>query len=621
MELDQTNKAFKYAVLAVPATILFIVPSYTDPINLPKLLALIPLTTAALVLFISLRKFNPAAKSLKSEKYVVGLYAILGIGMVLSGFLGTENYVRALFGTIGRNNGLIYYLCAITISVILILLHVQEIELKYLFKVISVTSVVFSGYSTIQFLDLDPVSWSNPYNRVIGTLGNPNFSSSVLASFSVFWLYMFLRSSERKTVSRAISLGLTSWMAFLSWSTDSIQGLLVLAMGACLVFYVYMRERFSFPLLPYFFFFGGGAALTVLFASFLGFGPLGNALEQYTLKLRAWYAFFGIKGMIDSPLTGAGVDNYISAFRLFRTEDFVGQYGSALSSNNAHSTPVQIGSSFGLIVFLVYCAIHLMILYQALRVINSHESSNYSSFLKGISILWTLVFAQSLLSIEIIGLGMLNWILGAIILTSSRNFHAAGEKSAKVKKQKKGKRDLPAWTGPLTIGALLVGTIPAIPVSMEDREFQNVALIQIVDEESRLAVQQNFSRLSSLTLYYPEKVDQILGNLTQAGMNEEIEETVTTLYQLDPEDVYAADLLATFFTNSTQPAAEILVREKMQKLDPWNTKLELALAKAYHENGDIRKLEISIARLKLLAQESVEYQQALELLDTPTSTS
>jgi hypothetical protein len=68
VELDQTNKAFKYAVLAVPATILFIVPSYTDPINLPKLLALIPLTTAALVLFISLRKFNPAAKSLKSEK-------------------------------------------------------------------------------------------------------------------------------------------------------------------------------------------------------------------------------------------------------------------------------------------------------------------------------------------------------------------------------------------------------------------------------------------------------------------------------------------------------------------------------------------------------------------------
>lgn len=618
MDTNLINRAFKYAVWAIPATILLLIPSFTDPINLPKVLALIPLTTAVLVLFVFLRKYGSSAKNWNSEKYVVGLYAFLGLGMVITGFFGTDNYVRALFGTTGRNNGLIYYLCAITLATILILLELQEIELKYLVKIISATSVLFGIYATFQYLNRDPISWTNPYNRVIGTLGNPNFSSSALALFSILWLYRFIRENRKYKSKRSFLLLNSVWMALLSWSTESIQGLLVLGIGACLIFYVYIRERNSSRLIPYLSLFGGGTILTLLFLSFLGLGPLGAALEQYTLKLRAWYAFFGVKAMFNSPLTGIGVDNYVSAFRLYRNEDFIGQYGSVLINNNAHSTPVQVGASFGLFVFVIYCAIHLLILYRALKIINSQASSNYTNYLKMISILWVLVFAQSLLSIEIIGLGMMNWILGAIILSQSRNL-LIGKDPKTSKEFKREKLDVPAWTGPLTIGALLVGTFPTILMSIEDKEFQRVAAIQVIDEESRLAVQQEYSKLSDFTLYYPDKVDQILGNLALAGLNKEVEQTVKKLYQVEPEDVYSADLLATFYNNTSQFSAELLLREKMQRMDPWNKKLELALAKAYRENDNKKKLEASITRLYKIAPESLEYQEAMALLDTNTS--
>jgi tetratricopeptide (TPR) repeat protein len=338
-------------------------------------------------------------------------------------------------------------------------------------------------------------------------------------------------------------------------------------------------------------------------------------LEQYTLKLRAWYAFFGLRAMIDSPWTGFGVDNYVVAFRTFRNETFVSQYGWGLTSNNAHSTPVQIGASFGLPVFLLYCLIHLLVLYRALKIINSRESSIYNSYLKGISVIWLLVFAQSLLSIEIIALGVMNWILGALILSSTKNQETT-PKVEMVKKERKIKANpLPAWTGPLTICSLLIGVAPAIPISQEEIAFQNISSIQVADEESKAFVAENFKKLSKITLYYPGKLDRISINLIKSEMNKELESIINSLYNINSDDAYVADLKATYYENTNQIAEEIEIRERIRILDPWNLKLELALAGAYRKIGDTKKLQESLGRMFDLDPESAEYQQGISLID------
>ena len=610
------NPAFKYVTYSIPATILIIAPGLTDPINIPKLLALLPFAITALILFITLKKYSDVNKLTGVGKTIFGAYGVLALSMTISGFIGSENYIRIIFGATGRNNGLLYYLAAITLALLLLRLAVREKEVDYLEKVLIWTSLPFAIYCGIQFLDLDPVDWANPYSRVIGTLGNPNFSASALASFAVFWLYLFFRAKNQRLSQKVFFLIPALVMLFLSWATDSLQGLIVFALGASLVLYIAIREKYSSALIPYFFFIGGGFALLLLFASFLGSGPLGGALEQYTLKLRGWYASFGILAMLDSPLTGVGVDNYISAFRLFKSEEFVSQYGSVLSANNAHSTPAQVGATFGLVVFLIYTVIHIWILYRALKVISSRNSSDF--YLKGICLVWILIFAQSLLSIEIIGLGVMNWVLGAVILSASTKFGILERGKVKVVGKSQKTKTLPAWTGSVTIASLLIGVIPAVGVTREDKAFQNVSLIQISDEKSKDIVRQEFAKLSNITLFYPNNVDRIAGNLFQADMSLELQKVVENLYRVESKDAYTADLIATYYKNISQFSKEIEIREKLRSLDPWNLKLELALAQAYLAMSNKGKLEESVNRIKSLAPESPEYQEALLLLKPAT---
>ena len=612
MPKNELNPAFKYAIFSIPATVLFIAPGYTDPINLPKVLALLPFTISAIVLFFALKNYRKRKVNSKSDKFLLAIYSLLALAMLASGFLGSQNYIRVLFGTTGRNNGLIYYLAAISLAVVLVRLVIQELEVSYLNRVLVWTSLAFAFYCAMQFFDLDPVAWNNPYSRVIGTLGNPNFSASALASFAVFWLYLFFRADGQKFNVRVLLLLPALTMVFLSWSTESLQGLIVFALGAALIIYMAIREKYSSSLIPYLFFLGGGLALAIVFASFLGIGPLGGTLEQYTLKLRGWYASFGIMAMLDSPLTGVGVDNYVNAFRTFKSEEFVLQYGSGLTTNNAHSTPAQIGATFGLAVFLLYCLLHLWILSRALKVISSRDTSQF--YLKGVALMWILIFSQSLLSIEIIGLGVMNWVLGAIIL-SATSIRANPDNLEEIRTGKKQRtQSLPAWTGSLTIASLLIGSILVIPVSREDKALQNLSLIQVTDEKSKEIVSQEFAKLSNLTLLYPNKIDAFAANLFKADMSSQLRKAAENLYRVDKNDAYAASLLAIYYQNTGQVTKELEVRERIRALDPWNSNLELSLARAYAASGQSIKLQESVDRLKSIAPSSEDYQQALSLL-------
>ena len=387
---QEIHPAFRYALLALPATVLLIIPSFDDPINIPKVMALVIFAFTSAVLYLALRKSVHKKIETRASRIYLALYLLLAISMLISGFLGSQNYIRILFGTTGRNNGLIYYLSALVIVLVILRLIIGVRETEYVYRIMIWTSLPFAIYSAMQYLDLDPVDWNNPYSKVIGTLGNPNFSASALAIFSVFWLYMFSRSNSKNLALKSSMLLASLIMAFLSWSTESLQGLVVIGLGFALVGYIQIRQRNSNKAIPIIFFGVTALGLVISFASFLGFGPLGNLLEQYTLKLRGWYALIGLRAMIDSPWTGVGVDSYVYAFRSSRGDEFVSQYGATLVNNNAHSTPAQVGATFGVVVFLLYCLIHLLVLYRALQIINSRSDNQFH--LKGISIIWILVF-------------------------------------------------------------------------------------------------------------------------------------------------------------------------------------------------------------------------------------
>jgi hypothetical protein len=619
MAKQELSPIFKFAILSIPATILLVFPTFADPINLPKLLALLLLAFISLLLLIALRRYTQWRQDGSLEaKAIIALYSLIAIGMVVSGFSSNGNYIRTIFGTSGRNNGLIYFLSVITLAIILLRLVVGKLEIDYIYKILSITSILFSIYCALQYFYLDPIKWSNPYNRVIGTLGNPNFSSSALATFAVFWLYLSTQRYSQVKSRKIIALLLASSMALLSWSTQSLQGLVVLALGTVLVLYIWLREKSTSKVIPYLFFIGGGLSLSFAFISFAGLGPLGSTLEQYTLKLRGFYAYFGIRGMLESPWNGVGVDNYISAFRAFRTPEFVAKYGVALTTNNAHSTPAQVGAAFGLLVFLLYSALHLWILYKALKVINSRDTS--LNYLKGISILWILVFGQSLLSIEIIGLGVLNWILGAILLSSLMHSKSSTHSQGDSNKRGNVKKNLPAWVGSLTIAGFAIGSIPVVLISLEDKAYRNVITMRVDGQASKDWVRENYSKLTKFTLLDSDKALNLVNNVYESGMNAELEILLKNLQSRDPGDVYSNDLLASYYLNTNQLDKELEIREELRQLDPINYQLELVLARAYARGGDIANLEDSLKRIRVLAPDSQEFKDAQELLTQSKAT-
>ena len=225
-----------------------------------------------------------------------------------------------------------------------------------------------------------------------------------------------------------------------------------------------------------------------------------------------------------------------------------------------------------------------------------------------------------MLSIEIIGLGVMNWVLGALILSPQS---ANGDHEIIVK-EKSGKKikveSYPAWVGSLTIATLLLGSIPLLLVSIEDCAFFVVSRIHVSDQASKDFVNENFSKLSDFSLLQAEKVDKIVGSLYRSDMFADVEKIITRLYQVSPDDAFAGDLLATYYINTGQIDKEIEIREKLRNQDPWNYLLELALARAYERAGRYSDLERSVDIIKRLAPASSEYEQAKALLDSATST-
>jgi tetratricopeptide (TPR) repeat protein len=616
---QEVSPIFKYSVLSIPATILIIIPNSADPINLPKLLVLSIFAFVSVSLFIALKRYTQLKPSYSFEgRTILSLYCLIAIAMITTGLSNNGNYIRALFGTSGRNNGLIYYLSAILLALILLRLVIRELEINYLYKIMQYTSFIFGFYCALQFLNLDPIGWTNPYSRVIGTLGNPNFSASALAIFAVFWLYLSFRGSSKGNSQRIFSAAIALLLGFLSWSTESLQGLVVIAVGIALIAFMALREKYPSKLIPYLFFLGGGLSLIFFFISFLGIGPLGSQLEQYTLKLRGYYAYFGLLGMLDSPWNGVGVDNYITAFRAFRTQDFISQYGVTLNANNSHSTPAQLGASFGIIVFLLYCALHIWILIKALKILNSRDISR--DYVKGIALIWILTLSQSLLSIEIIGLGVMNWLLGAVLLSTSLPIGVEPPSTAKISEPRKVTKSFPAWVGSLTIASFTLGTIPAALITIEDRAFTNIASVRVDGNESKVFVKENFGKLSDLTLLESTNFLRIINNVFQAGLLKEVEIILEKLHRLNPKDPYPLDMLASYYQNTNQIENEIDAYRKFLELDPLNYQIELFLANAYARKGEIANLEKSIERIKALAPKSQEYLDAKALLDQVETT-
>jgi hypothetical protein len=137
--------------------------------------------------------------------------------------------LQQMFGTTGRNTGLITYL-AFSILFVVSMAASNAAFLNRFLLASLVVGVASLGYGLVQALGGDPIDWVNPYSPVFGFLGNPNFQSSLLGILGSV-VFAQLLSSAVKLQIKVLILFIYLYF-FVIKETDSQQGFLVLLIGS-----------------------------------------------------------------------------------------------------------------------------------------------------------------------------------------------------------------------------------------------------------------------------------------------------------------------------------------------------------------------------------------------------
>jgi O-antigen ligase len=318
--------------------------------------------------------------------------------------------LQQIYGSAGRNTGLITYL-AFSILFVVSMAASNAAFLNRFLLASLVVGVASLGYGLVQALGGDPINWVNPYSPVFGFLGNPNFQSSLLGILGSIFFTQLLSGSVKLQVKSAY-LGYLLVTVFVIRETDSQQGFLVLIIGSGIAFGIYVNHRSKALGYSYL-----GLALIGCVAVLVGIlnkGPLASLLYKDSVTYRGDYWRAGWKMTIDNPIFGIGLDSYGDWYRRSRTIEATLRRGPDVTSNAAHNVFLDISAYGGFPLVLIYIALMGLVVISAIKAIK--RSQGFNPGFVGLVAGWVAFQAQSIISINQIGLALWGWVLSGLII-------------------------------------------------------------------------------------------------------------------------------------------------------------------------------------------------------------
>lgn len=388
---------------------------FLDPINWPKQIALV-----SLIPFLVFEVLDLLSYRIKQFKFMIG--GLLGsILLFLIAALATNsNITRTLWGSWGRNNGLItqtsLFLCAFCFFLLAGFPKFKGIFIKS----ISLGMFPASVYGLIQFFELDWIRWSSN-KQVFSFFGNTNFAASIFGLVAISSLCALVIDGIRSNLAPAY-FAQAVISSFISWQTKSIQGLVLIAFALSLFVFAKAVSILRVNRVLALSSLTGGTILSIL--GFLGIGPLGSLLFQYTFELRSYYWKIGLLMGIDRPIFGVGIDSYGDNYRQFRSLDVAQVTSVDLTVNNAHNSLIQIFATTGIVGLTAVLCWVLPALIASLKVLTDKSKANQDLMFP---ILFLGSFAISMISIDNIAVATLHWAITGIMLRSFMAIDESGE--------------------------------------------------------------------------------------------------------------------------------------------------------------------------------------------------
>ena len=545
----------KLLVSALISVTLAITPLWSiDPINPIKMLGVSALGFVGLGILLANRRVlllgRFAVPLVLISSFVLWLFVVFTIS-------GGER-LQQLFGTNGRNTGLVTYLGFSILFVVAMTASNPVFLHRFLFAslFVGIASIV---YGLIQAAAADPFDWVNPYSPVFGFLGNPNFQSSLLGILGSVVFTQLLSSAVKLQIKGAYLVYLLVTL-FVIRETDSQQGYLVLLIGSAVSLGVYINQRNRALGYSY-----AGLALVGFIAVLVGTlnqGPLASLLYKESITFRGYYWRAGWKMTLDNPIFGVGLDSYGDWYRRTRSIEATIRRGPDVTSNAAHNVFLDISSNGGFPLLLIYLAMMVLVVVSSVKVIK--RSQEFNAGFVGILGAWVAFQAQSIISINQIGLALWGWVLSGLIIgyeASTRGTHIVVEKQ-KGKSAAKPAEKTASTTVSMFIG-LAVGALVGMPPYLASAKFKGS-----LESGSPTVIQE----AAYLWPTDSSRMIQVAMGLNENNLNEQALQVAVDAAERFPDNYFVWATL-----NSMNIASETQKQQamaQMKRLDPLNPNLQ-----------------------------------------------
>ena len=546
----------KVLVWALISVTLAITPLWSlDPINPIKMLVVSALG------FVGLGILLANYRVLLLGRFMVPLILISGfmIWQLVVFMISGGERLQQLFGTNGRNTGLITYLAFSILFVVAMAASNTVFLSRFLFAslYVGVASLV---YGLIQAAGADPFDLVNPYSPVFGFLGNPNFQSALLGILgSVVFTQLFFSAVKLKFKGAYLVYLLVT--LFVIKETDSQQGYLVLLIGSAVSLGVFINQRSKALGYSYL-----GLALVGFFAVLVGTlnkGPLASLLYKDSVIYRGDYWRAGWKMTLDNPIFGVGLDSYGDWYRRSRTIEATLRRGPDITSNAAHNVFLDISAYGGFPLLLIYMALMVLVVISSIKVIK--RSQGFNAGFVGLLAAWVAFQAQSIISINQIGLALWGWILSGLIIgyeINTRTGNVVVEEKKKGKTGTKAVQASPVTTLSVFIG-LIVGVLVGIPPYLASAKYKSA-----LGSGDATVIQE----AAYLWPTEPLRMSQVAVALDENKLNDQGLQVAIDATERFPDNYVVWATLNSM--NKATQAQKVQALSQMKRLDPFNPDVE-----------------------------------------------
>jgi O-antigen ligase len=363
------------------------------------------------------------------KSWILWLPVSVALGYLVSSVVNGQGVASAYLGGYQRNFGV-----AIWSALALVVLVGAQGEVKirgFLDWILPGVLVVSLGYGFVQFLDKDPLPWTNPFDAVSLTLGNPNFAG---AFFGILSVVAFSRIFVGKTVGvKVFGILLFAATLFISFNTKSLQSPILILSG--ILIYVLLVNLGSKGTIVRSTKFAAGGMLGV---AVIGIGALFTGTWSFLVSARENLFFAGsvaqrldywrtgFEVWKDHPIFGVGTDQFQRYSALYRTPGQLKRDGEFVLPDKSHNVLIDHFANGGLIVGLLWLAFVLSVFYMLIKALRSAVNVQARRDLAVLGTIWSTYILQAFISPDQIHLALIGYssagLIAGVFLKESPSF-------------------------------------------------------------------------------------------------------------------------------------------------------------------------------------------------------